>query len=150
MMRVLYSPQFSDKKIKYTFYKDTVMAQLDETTVFFDFNSVENGKDYQVNHELILNVSRVEDELYLTVLDYIDDDCPPERKFPELSVVTESKFELGEDVIKPSLVASLIVDNSKEREIEELKARLKLAEEQATNATQATLELGDMIAELFG
>ena len=150
MMQVLYSPQFSDKTIKYTFYKDTVKAQSDEDTVFFDCTSVENGKSYQVNHELVLSVSRVDGELHLTLLDYISDDCPQERKFPELSVVTEGEFELGGEVIKPNLVASVVVDNSKEREIEELKARLKLAEEQATNATQATLELGDMIAELFG
>ena len=104
-MQVLFSPQFSGKTIEYEFYKDTVRAKTDAATVFFDFRKVEEGKSYQVNHELVLSVERIDGELRLTLLDFICEDCPQERKFPELSVVIESEFVLGDDVIKPSEVA---------------------------------------------
>lgn len=149
-MQVLFSPQFSEKTIEYTFYKDTVRAKTEAETVFFDFRKVEEGKSYQVNHELVLSVERIDGELRLTLLDFICEDCPEKQKFPEMSTVTESEFELPDDAIKAKMVATAVVDNAKDKTIEELKERLERAEAQANNAVQALLEMGDVLADIMG
>ena len=123
-MQVLYSPLFSEEQVKYTFYQDTVKATYKADTVFFDFRGVEVGKSYSINHELVLGVHRDESGLVLTLVDYVTDDCPTERKFPELSVVIENEFELGDEVIKPSEVAT--TDNL--NEVTELKEQISLLE----------------------
>ena len=123
-MQVLYSPLFSEETVEYTFYKDTVKASYKADTVFFDFRGVEVGKSYSINHELVLGVHRDESGLVLTLVDYITDDCPQEWKFPELSVVIESEFVLGDDVIKPSEVA--VTDNVDE--VTKLKEQISFLE----------------------
>ena len=123
-MQVLYSPLFSEETIKYAFYKDTVKASYKADTVFFDFRGVEVGKSYSLSHELVLGVHRDESGIVLTLVDYVTDDCPQERKFPELSTVTESEFELGDEVIKPILIEDIAVVD----EVTELKEQITLLE----------------------
>ena len=127
-MQVLYSPLFSEETVEYTFYKDMVKATYKADTVFFDFRKVEEGKSYQVNHELVLSVERIDGELRLTLLDFICEDCPEKQKFPELSTVTESEFELPDGTIKAKMVATQIVDNSKDLEVQQLKEQVAVLE----------------------
>ena len=127
-MQAFFSPVFSDKTIEYTFYKDTVRAKTEAETVFFDFRKVEEGKSYQVTHELVLSVERIDGELRLTLLDFICEDCPEKQKFPEMSTVTESEFELPDDAIKAKMVATQIVDNSKDLEVQQLKEQVAVLE----------------------
>lgn len=86
-MRVLLSPQRSDRKIEYKIEGEKVIATIDNVTDIFDFSTMPDGIMDEVETILdvnpIMSAKRVEGELYVELLNFIDDNATEEEKFPE-------------------------------------------------------------------
>lgn len=87
-MRVKLTPQYNPgKAIAYTFGVDSFVAEMDGVTDTFDFSRVSELDPRQIKTILPLNpvvqVDRVNGELRLTLINYIDKTATETEKFPE-------------------------------------------------------------------
>lgn len=86
-MKILLSPQRNDKKIEYQFEGENITATIDNITDTFDFSTMPDGIMDEVETTLdvnpIVSAKRVEGELYVELLNFIDDNATEEEKFPE-------------------------------------------------------------------
>lgn len=86
-MKIFLSPQVSDRKINYQFEGENIIATIDNITDTFDFSTMPDGIMDEVETALdvnpIVSAKRVEGELYVELLNFIDDNATEEEKFPE-------------------------------------------------------------------
>lgn len=87
-MLIKLTPQYNpEHEIKYTFGKDLFVAEMDGVTDTFDFSRVSELDPRQIKTILPLNpvvqVDRVNGELRLTLINYIDKTATETEKFPE-------------------------------------------------------------------
>lgn len=90
-MKILYSPQRSDKTIYYEFSNEVITVKIDNQIDVFDFRETPNGMLEKTETTLkvnpILSAERKEGELYVTLLKYIDKDAIHEERFPQWQVI---------------------------------------------------------------
>ena len=82
------TPQYNpEHEIKYTFGQDLFVAEMDGVTDTFDFSRVSELDPRQIKTILPLNpvvqVDRLNGELRLTLINYIDETATETEKFPE-------------------------------------------------------------------
>lgn len=87
-MLIKLTPQYNpEHEIKYTFGQDLFVAEMDGVTDTFDFSRVSELDPRQIKTILPLNpvvqVDRVNGELRLTLINYIDEKATETEKFPE-------------------------------------------------------------------
>ena len=87
-MLVQLTPQYNPAhSIKYTFGQDAFVAEMDGVTDTFDFSKVSEVDPRQIKTSLPINpvvqVDRVNGELRLTLINYIDKTATETEKFPE-------------------------------------------------------------------
>ena len=87
-MLIKLTPQYNpEHEIKYTFGQDSFVAEMDGVTDTFDFSRVSELDPRQIKTILPLNpvvqVDRVNGELRLTLINYIDKTATETEKFPE-------------------------------------------------------------------
>ncbi len=86
-MKILLSPQRSNRKIKYKFEGEKVIATIDNVTDIFDFSTMPDGIMYEVGTTLdmnpIISAKRADGILYVELLNFIGQDATEEEKFPE-------------------------------------------------------------------
>ena len=87
-MLIKLTPQYNpEHEIKYTFGQDLFVAEMDGVTDTFDFSRVSELDPRQIKTILPLNpvvqVDRVNGELRLTLINYIDKTATETEKFPE-------------------------------------------------------------------
>ena len=86
-MRVLLSPQRSDRKIGYKIEGEKVIATIDNVTDIFDFSTMPDGIMDEVETILdvnpIVSAKRIDGELYVELLNFIVQDATEEERFPE-------------------------------------------------------------------
>jgi len=87
-MLIKLTPQYNpEHEIKYTFGQDLFVAEMDGVTDTFDFSRVSELDPRQIKTILPLNpvvqVDRVNGELRLTLINYIDETATETEKFPE-------------------------------------------------------------------
>jgi hypothetical protein len=88
MAKVLFSPQVNQgNKIGYSFQGDVLTITLEGITDIFDFTDMPIGIMDSVETDLpmnpILRAERKADGLYLTLLNYINEDATQEECFPD-------------------------------------------------------------------
>ena len=92
-MRVLFSPQLSEDKIEYSFEGETITATLNGMSDTFDFSEFPNGRAENINSTLpikpIVSAERKDGELYVVLLNYIDEDATEEERFPTWQVIVD-------------------------------------------------------------
>ena len=87
-MLIKLTPQYNpEHEIKYTFGQDSFVVEMDGVTDTFDFSRVSELDPRQIKTILPLNpvvqVDRVNGELRLTLINYIDKTATETEKFPE-------------------------------------------------------------------
>lgn len=87
-MRILYSPQVSDRKLTYEFNNDVVTATLNDVTDTFDFRGMPNGVADSIESEVfdfnpVLSAKKENNILYLELINFIREDATEEERFPE-------------------------------------------------------------------
>ena len=95
-MLIKFSPQRSDKIIKYEFSGEAITAAIDGVTDTFDFSNLNEGDEVARNEETgqleiettlpflpILDARRENGHVIVTVLKYHGKDAPYEERFPE-------------------------------------------------------------------
>ena len=87
-MLIKLTPQYNpEHEIKYTFGQDLFVAEMDGVTDTFDFSKVSELDPRQIKTILPLNpvvqVDRLNGELRLTLINYIDETATETEKFPE-------------------------------------------------------------------
>ena len=88
MMKVKLTPQHNPNQvIKYTFGADSFVAEIGGITDTFDFSKVNELNPRQIKTILpvnpVVHVERVNGELRLTLINYIDKTATETEKFPE-------------------------------------------------------------------
>lgn len=89
MMKVLFSPQvgIDDSKFAYSFDGEIITATFNGDTDTFDFSEMPNGNANDITSDLTINpiisAKRVDDILYVELLNLIGEDATEEEKFPE-------------------------------------------------------------------
>lgn len=87
-MKILYSPQVSDRKLTYEFNNDVVTATLNGVTDTFDFSGMPDGIADSIESEVfdfnpILSAKKENNILYLELINFIGEDATYEERFPE-------------------------------------------------------------------
>lgn len=87
-MKILYSPQVSDRKLTYEFNNDVVTATLNGVTDTFDFSGMPDGIADSIESEVfdfnpILSAKKENNILYLELINYIGENATYEERFPE-------------------------------------------------------------------
>lgn len=87
-MKILYSPQVSDRKLTYEFNNDVVTATLNDITDTFDFSGMPNGFADSIESEVfdfnpVLSAKKEDNILYLELINFIDEDATEEECFPD-------------------------------------------------------------------
>lgn len=88
MMKVLFSPQVSERVLKYEFKNDVVTATLNGVTDTFDFSGMPDGIADSIESEVfdfnpVLSAKKESNTLYLELINFIGTDATEEEKFPE-------------------------------------------------------------------
>lgn len=91
-MRVLYSPQFSTRRISYTFNGEVVTATLDSgESDTFDFTNLPDGRAEGITTTLpsnpIVSAERIAGELHLELLSLIGLDASESERYPQWEVI---------------------------------------------------------------
>lgn len=90
-MNVLFSPQRSEKEIKYSFNGEVITAYFNSEQDVFDFSQVPEGKLKAVETTLpinpIVSAERKEGVLYVELLNFIGEDATEEERFPKWQVI---------------------------------------------------------------
>lgn len=86
-MKILFSPQVNENKLEYTFENDVITATLNGVTDIFDFSGMPNGNANAITSTLdtnpIISAKRVNNILYVELLNFIGEDATYEERFPE-------------------------------------------------------------------
>ena len=87
-MLIKLTPQYNpEHEIKYTFGQDLFVAEMDGVTDTFDFSRVSELDPKQIKTILpfnpVVQVDRINGELRLTLINYIDETATETEKFPE-------------------------------------------------------------------
>lgn len=87
-MKIIYSPQVNNKKIKYQFIGEKVVVLLDDMVEEFDFTDMPDGMAETITPDTlpfnpIVEADRIEGVLYLRLINFIDEDASEEERFPE-------------------------------------------------------------------
>ena len=87
-MKILYSPQLSNKKITYSFNSEVVTVDIDGVVEEFDFSTMPNGRAEKITPEVlsvnpIVEAERIDGVLSLVLINYITEDASQEELFPE-------------------------------------------------------------------
>lgn len=99
-MKILMSPQVPfnpTDKILYNFSKDVIRVTIKGKTDTFDFREFPDGHLSTDEIETILDINpiisakRVDGELWIELINWIDIDSPEEERFPEWIDYTEYK-----------------------------------------------------------
>jgi len=93
-MKILYSPQLSNKKITYTFNSEVVTVDIDGVVEDFDFSTMPNGRAEKITPEVlsvnpIVQAERIDGVLSLVLINYITEDASQEELFPEWQEVLD-------------------------------------------------------------
>lgn len=95
MMKVLFSPQRSDEKIEYSFEGEKIIATYKNEVDTFDFSEFPNGKVENIETALsinpIISAERKDGELYVELVNFIDENATEEEKFPYWQVIDDGK-----------------------------------------------------------
>lgn len=145
MMQVLYSPQIcDDKEISYQFndklIKVTINDLVEETskTIVYDLSAITADKQYEMT-DYILSID-TNDDLQVTLLNYVTIDADDSKLFPEPFTPNNEEFEVTETV----QLKEIPPDNQEEQvsEIEQLQDELDKQKERVAILEQCVLELG--------
>lgn len=145
MMQVLYSPQIcDDKEISYQFndklIKVTINDLVEETskTIVYDLSAITADKQYEMT-DYILSID-TNDDLQVTLLNYVPIDADDSKLFPEPFTPNNEEFEVTETV----QLKEIPPDNQEEQvsEIEQLQDELGKQKERVAILEQCILELG--------
>lgn len=145
MMQVLYSPQIcDDKEISYQFndklIKVTINDLVEETskTIVYDLSAITADKQYEMT-DYILSID-TNDDLQVTLLNYVPIDADDSKLFPEPFTPNNEEFEVTETV----QLKEIPPDNQEEQvsEIEQLQDELDKQKERVAILEQCILELG--------
>lgn len=145
MMQVLYSPQIcDDKEISYQFndklIKVTINDLVEETskTIVYDLSAITADKQYEMT-DYILSID-TNDDLQVTLLNYVPIDADDSKLFPEPFTPNNEEFEVTETV----QLKEIPPDNQEEQvsEIEQLQDELDKQKERVAILEQCVLELG--------
>lgn len=86
-MKIYLSPQRNNKKIEYKFEGEKIIATIGNITDTFDFSSMPDGIMQEVETILdinpIVSAKREDRELYVELLNFIDENATEEERFPE-------------------------------------------------------------------
>lgn len=86
-MKILLSPQRSDRKIEYKFEGEKIIVTTDNMSDTFDFSSMPDGVMEEIETTLsinpIISAKRVDGELSVELLNFIGRDATEEEKFPD-------------------------------------------------------------------
>lgn len=144
-MQVLYSPQIcDDKEISYQFndklIKVTINDLVEETskTIVYDLSAITADKQYEMT-DYILSID-TNDDLQVTLLNYVPNDADDSKLFPEPFTPNNEEFEVTETV----QLKEIPPDNQEEQvsEIEQLQDELDKQKERVAILEQCVLELG--------
>lgn len=88
MMKVLFSPQVSERVLKYEFNNDVITATMNGITDTFDFSGMPNGIADSIESEVfdfnpVLSAKKENNILYLELINFIGDNSTYEERFPE-------------------------------------------------------------------
>ena len=88
MMKVKLTPQYNPNQvIKYTFGADSFVAEMDGISDTLNFIGVSELSPRQIKTTLPINpvvqIDRVNGELQLTLINYINDEATETERFPE-------------------------------------------------------------------
>ena len=145
MMQVLYSPQIcNDKEISYQFndklIKVTINDLVEETskTIVYDLSAITADNQYEMT-DYILSID-TNDDLQVTLLNYVPIDADDSKLFPEPFTPNNEEFEVTETV----QLKEIPPDNQEEQvsEIEQLQDELDKQKERVAILEQCVLELG--------
>lgn len=93
MMKIKYSPIRSDKKIEYEFENNKITAIINGESDTFDFSEFTDGKAVNIETSLPVNpvllAERRVGELYVELVNYINEDATEEEKFPSWQVIDD-------------------------------------------------------------
>lgn len=87
-MKVKLTPQHNPShKIAYTFGRDSFVAEMEGVVDTFDFSKVSELDPRQIKTTLPLNpvvqIERVNGELHLTLINYLDEEATEAERFPQ-------------------------------------------------------------------
>ena len=87
-MKVFFSPQFSERVLKYEFNNDVVTVTLNGVTEVFDFTGMPNGVADSIESEAfnfnpVISAKKENNILYLKLINFIGVDATEEERFPE-------------------------------------------------------------------
>lgn len=87
-MKVLFSPQVSERVLTYEFNDDMIKATMDGVTETFDFSGMPNGVADFIESEAfdfnpVINARKENDILYLELINFIGKEATEEERFPE-------------------------------------------------------------------
>lgn len=86
-MKVLLSPQRSDKEINYHFEGEKITVTMNDMSDTFDFTDIPDGVMEEIETILsinpIISAKRESGILYVELLNFIGQDATEEEKFPE-------------------------------------------------------------------
>ena len=93
-MKILYSPQLSNKKITYSFNSEVVTVDIDGVVEEFDFSTMPNGRAEKITPEVlsinpIVEAERMDGVLNLVLINFITEDASQEELFPEWQEVLD-------------------------------------------------------------
>jgi hypothetical protein len=97
MIRLLYSPQFSARRIEYQLEGEVLTATLDTgETDTFDFSALPDGRAEEVSTSLpiqpIVSAERVAGVLQLELLKFMGLDADHDTRFPTWQEVTDGAY----------------------------------------------------------
>ena len=107
-MNIRFSPQVGGEKIQYKFNGPLIKATVNDDVIYIDLSSVEADRDYDTTFP-VLNVKRVDDELYVELYQGVDGQYAETEGWVK---VDETAFEVSDQVVKPSLIEP-ITNNEK-------------------------------------
>lgn len=87
-MKILLSPQRSNKNIEYSFEKDKITARYNNKIDTFDFSDMPNGRleadkiKTKLDINPIISAERKEGVLYVELINFIGADATEEERFP--------------------------------------------------------------------
>lgn len=87
-MKVFFSPQVSERVLKYEFNNDVITATMNGITETFDFSAMPNGVADSIESEAfdfnpVISARKENDILYLELINFIGKDATEEERFPE-------------------------------------------------------------------
>jgi hypothetical protein len=107
-MNIRFSPQVGGEEIQYKFNGPLIKATVNDDVIHIDLSSVEADRDYDTIFP-VLNVKRVDDELYVVLYQGVDGQYADTEGWVK---VDETAFEVSDQVVKPSLIEP-ITNNEK-------------------------------------